>query len=145
MFVRNVLLMLAGMLLGWFLVGAVYFLASKARSAEYLSLTLGSYHFDRDKDYNERNLGIGYERHSGQWSFLTGYYKNSYYKDTVYLMAGYLPLRYENWRAGVVGGLVTGYESPFLAGGVVSYNGRRYGLNIILAPVAIALQVKWKL
>jgi hypothetical protein len=143
MFLRG---FLAGMFALVVAIVAVGMLA-KAFSQQYISTTIGSYHFDRDKDYNERNLGLGYERHSGQWSFLTGYYRNSYYKDTVYLMAGYQPfyLQFGNWRGGIVGGLVTGYDSPFLAGGVVSYNGRRYGLNIILAPVAIALQVKWKL
>jgi hypothetical protein len=82
-----------------------------------------SYHFDRSQDWNEQNYGVGYRHCIGQGlSLQGGYYHNSYYRDTFYLIVQ------REWhlagaiRGGVFAGGVTGYSVPVAAGLMVSAN-----------------------
>lgn len=76
---------------------------------EYINLSLNSYHWDRDRDYNERhvNLGCGNIAGSG-WSFM--YFENSNYDHAALLTKHY------HWRSvwivdlGYELGLVAGYD-----------------------------------
>lgn len=144
MFLRGVLVGWISMLIG---IAAVGILA-KAFSQDYIVSTVTSFHFDRNKDYNEKNLGIGIERRfSEEWSASTGYFRNSFDRDTVYVFAGYTPMRIAGWRTGVVFGAVTGYEnrvSPWVTGLLMRDFGR-VGVNLVVAPAGLALQLKWAL
>jgi hypothetical protein len=83
-----------------------------AHAASYINLGGGSYHFERDLGHNEFNPGIGYEQDWNEnWSLALGYYKNSLRKPTVYGLASYYHWHWESgWRAGLAGGLLTGYR-----------------------------------
>lgn len=73
-----------------------------------IGLHLGTYHFDRSKEYNEVNLGI-YAMCDG---YTAGYYRNSYHRDSFY--AGY------TWEKGpfaLTAGAVTGYRRGIKVGG----------------------------
>jgi len=120
-----------------------------ARCEEYVVMTVRSYHLDRNKGYNEQNWGLGYERKfSDEWSFSSGYYRNSFDRDTLYVFGAYTPWRIAGWRFGSLFGVVTGYDegrvSPWITG-VATKEWGRFGLNVVVAPAAVALQVKWRL
>jgi tetrahydromethanopterin S-methyltransferase subunit B len=143
---RRALLYLAlGFLLGQITLPLVALIAS---AQDYLVTTVTSFHFDRNKDYNEKNLGLGIERRfSETWSASTGYFRNSFNRDTVYVFAGYTPIEVYGWRVGMVGGAVSGYDrriTPWLTGLIMRDFGR-VGVNIVAAPAGLALQLKWAL
>ena len=143
---RILLVFLAGYVVAYL---TIPLLALVVHAQDYLVATVTSFHFDRSKDYNESNFGLGIERrYSDEWAGSVGYFKNSFYRNTVYVFAGYTPYRYGEWRYGVVVGAVTGYEnnvSPWITG-VATRDYGRFGVNIVLAASAMALQVKvkWK-
>ena len=142
---------LRGFLAGMFfvLVGiAAVGMFAKALSQTYLTATLASYHFDRDKPYRESNPGLGIEQklNSG-WSISAGFFRNSFNRHTNYVFAGYTPLHFESWRVGAVMGAVTGYEngvSPWLTG-IATRDYGRIGLNVVFSAAGIALQLKYQL
>lgn len=81
----------------------------------YLAVNLTSYHFNRHKEYNEFNPGLGYEGSYDNWRVLGGVYYNSFKRWTTYLVGGYLPINLqvtENSKVGVgfLLGLATGYQ-----------------------------------
>lgn len=126
---------------------ALPLMALIASAQTFAVATVTSYHFDRSKEYNERNGGIGLERrYSDNWSGSVGYFRNSFNRDTLYLFAGYTPIRYRDWRLGVVFGGVTGYDnrvSPWITG-VATRDFGRFGVNLVFAPAAVALQLKYR-
>ena len=142
---------LRGFLAGMFfvLVGiAAVGMFAKALSQTYLTATLASYHFDRDKPYRESNPGLGIEQklNSG-WSISAGFFRNSFNRHTNYVFAGYTPLQVSDWRVGAVMGAVTGYEngvSPWFTG-IATRDYGRIGLNIVFSTAGVALQVKYRL
>jgi hypothetical protein len=100
------------------------FSASDARAQDRIVLHTVSYHENRDYDYNEVNLGLGYRHQLGNgWSAQAGVYRNSYRKTTAYLIGQ------KEWRvfgdihAGVFAGLASGYNQPVAAGLMASLNG----------------------
>lgn len=115
---------------------------------DYVTLPLASYHLDRRVKHNEINTGIGYEHREGEWIGGMGIYKNSFYRDTVYVFGAYTPWYVAGWNVGVLGGLATGYEEgrlTILPAGLVTREWGRFGVNVLLNPVAIGLQLKWRL
>jgi len=130
------------------LLASVMLAASPVYASDYIVSTVTAYHFDRHKNYNERNFGLGLERqYSDTWAGSVGYYRNSYYRTTYYFFAAYTPLRLGEWRFGAFFGGVTGYEnhpSPWLTG-VATMDYGRIGLNLVLAPSAVALQLKLRI
>ena len=111
----------------------------------YLSATIGSYHFNRDRDYEEHNWGLGIEQHSDRWAVLLGAYRNSYRRGSAYALAAYTPFDVGDWRVGPVAGMVTGYDESgpsLFAGGVMTRTWQTVGVNIIFTTSAVALQVK---
>lgn len=82
-------------------------------SADELELHLTSYHFDEsdDGDFNEFNIGAGYNYKFNTKTYaVIGAFNNSYDKLAVYAGAKWLPIHKKFFKAGVVGGVVTGYE-----------------------------------
>jgi len=143
---RRALLYLA---LGYLLAFVTVPLVAMVVSAQtYAVATITSWHFDRDKKYNESNFGLGIEQRLNQeWSISAGYFRNSFDRHTNYAFVGYTPVEVMGWRTGVVAGAVTGYEdraSPWFTG-VATRDFGSIGVNIVFAASAIALQVKVRL
>jgi len=143
---RRALLYLA---LGYLLAFVTVPLVAMVVSAQtYAVATITSWHFDRDKKYNESNFGLGIEQRLNQeWSISAGYFRNSFDRHTNYAFVGYTPVEVMGWRTGLVMGGVTGYEegvSPWLTG-IATRDFGSIGLNIVFAPAGIAIQVKVRL
>lgn len=67
-----------------------------------------SYHFDRSKDFNEQNPGLGYMSEGG---LLGGMYRNSYSKPSVYAGKQFSTPINGLLSAGLTVGGVTGYPA----------------------------------
>ena len=133
--------------LAWAVIG-VYMCTQSARADNYVAITTTSYHFNQGKDYNANNFGLGVERrYSDTWRGHAGFYRNSLDRTTVYGLASYTPYSLGEWRVGGATGLGTGYNSRFigvLAGGFAIREWKTFGVNIIVHPAAVALQIKVK-
>ena len=144
MFVRGVIAGIAFVLAVIVAIG----MFGAAFSQTFLTATIASYHFDRDKEYRESNPGLGLEhRFSDTWSVSAGFFRNSFNRHTNYVFAGYTPLQFDSWRVGAVMGGVTGYENgvaPWLTG-IATRDYGRIGLNIVFSTAGIALQVRYQL
>lgn len=145
----------AGFLSCALLVVAVLIGIHESKADSWVTATVRSYHMERGKGYEEQNYGLGYERSLfGNWRYSVGVYRNSERRDSAYGAGVYCPpyLQSANWRVCAMAGLVTGYESGIapLAGGALSYEGKTWGLNLLMVPSAkgditkgvIALQLK---
>lgn len=69
--------------------------------------------------WNENNQGFGLRyQHSQDVGGQVGFFKNSYYKTTTYLLAQYTPLHIKNTSTGVFFGYASGYNLtlPLAAG-----------------------------
>src|SRR3990167_5006422 len=76
-----------------------------AYADDYIAITTTSYHFNREKDYNEKNFGIGAERsYAADWRGHAGAYRNSLDRATIYALASYTPSRLGKWQVGGAGG-----------------------------------------
>jgi hypothetical protein len=93
-------------------------MSTMAHAGDMISVGGGAYHFDRDKDFNETNYGLGYERDWNKdltWS--VGVYKNSIRRATFYGLLNYYPFDLgAGFRAGVSGGLMSGYHHSAIIG-----------------------------
>lgn len=99
-------------------VAALALAAGSAGAAELMSVGGASYHFERDLGHNEFNYGLGYERDvRDDLSWSAGVYKNSIRRATFYGLLNWYPFDMgAGFRAGVSGGLMTGYhKSPVIA------------------------------
>lgn len=139
---RAVLYIALGYVLAFVTVPLVSLMAA---AQTYAVATLASYHFDRKKDYNENNFGLGIEhRFSDAWAMSAGFFRNSFDRHTNYVFAGYTPIQYAGWRVGAVVGGVTGYSEgvdPWLTG-IATRDFGRVGLNLVFSPAGVALQIK---
>ncbi|NSL55438.1 hypothetical protein [Uliginosibacterium aquaticum] len=102
----------------WVALLAASGFAMPAGAAEFISVGGFSYHFERDLGHNEFNYGLGYERDvNEEWTWSAGVYKNSLRRASFYGLANWYPLNLgAGFRAGLTGGLMTGYhESPVIA------------------------------
>jgi hypothetical protein len=109
-------------------IGAVLIIAAalylpKCAAQTSLVVTLGSRHLGGG-DFCEQNLGLGLEQ-GRESKRIVGFYKNSLCRTSVYAGMTYQPLQFANWRLGVVGIGVTGYEDPITlgAGLALTYDG----------------------
>ena len=121
-----------------FLLGMVAMVAIQGKTADWLTSTVRSYHMER-KGYEEQNYGLGVETEVTQRLRLAlGFYRNSERRESVYGAAVYCPLylRSANWRLCGMGGGVTGYNDTVapLAGAVISYEAKEWGVNVLLLP-----------
>ena len=135
------------------LVVAVLVLIHETRASDWAVGTVGSRHLGGG-NFCETNPGVGVER-GEEVRTLIGVYRNSLCdRWSVYLGKSWLPLRYADWRLGVAGMAITGYESPITLGAaaVLSYEREKHGFNIVWFPDSsgnlmkgvIALQIKKK-
>lgn len=125
-----------------------------------LWLNVGGFsrHFNRQAGHNENNLGLGLEyRTSEELSFMAGSYHNSVRKNTTYAAVNWQPLSMGSFKLGAAVGLMNGYPAMnrggtfFAALPMVTYEGRRFGVNLGLIPSmkdvdgAVILQFKVRL
>lgn len=126
----------------------------EARSETWAVLTLTSYHADRKANYNERNLGAGIESGSKTLRIAVGGYHNSVREHSYYAALSYTPFVVGEWHFGVLAGGVNGYPNVRhgatipLAAPIMSWEGERFGVNILGIPQkdygVVGLQVKIK-
>ena len=112
-------------------------------STSQLWLNVGGFsrHFDRNRGFNEHNLGLGIEyRTSPSLSYMAGSYYNSVRKNTTYAAVNWQPWSVGSLKVGAAIGLMNGYPAMNSGGHffavlpVVSYEGRRFGVNLGLIP-----------
>ena len=123
------------------------FTPPRARAAEgdwWGVATLTSYHYDRSKDHNEKNLGVGFEYHGKSVGWAGGFYKNSTYKTSVYAgpVFNFANAGQAKFNLCLCG--VTGYEDAvqFTPLPTIAFEGKEWGVNIGVMPVMVGLQVK---
>jgi hypothetical protein len=113
--------------------------AIQGKTADWLTATVRSHHMERGKGYEEQNYGFGIETDVSQRIRLAlGFYRNSERRDSLYGAAVWCPpyLQYGNWRGCGMAGGATGYNDTVapLAGFVLSWEGREWGVNILALP-----------
>ena len=127
---------------------------SKAHADTWLSATVASYHGNRDRGYNERNYGLGFEHdRSATTRWAAGFYENSHYRTTVYGGLLWLPVQAGPFRFGVLGSVATGYTHAVTVVPLptIAVESRHFGANIGIVPSlhrsigVIGLQLKAKL
>lgn len=124
----------------------------------WLNAGFATYHFQRDKDLNGSNPGLGVEyRYSADASLTAGRFYNSDREYSSYAGIYYQPFRLGPFRLGAVAGAFNGY--PKMRGGgwfpalipAVSLEYRRVGFNLGIVPTykdrlygGLSFQVKLK-
>ena len=89
--------------------------ASFSSKADYINIGGVSYHHKPNGIYNQTNYGAGYEfKFKDEVNLMAGWYKNSLYKDSYYIMARYTP---DNF----FGGDVLGGKINYMIGGISGY------------------------
>jgi hypothetical protein len=79
----------------------------------WYNVTVASKHVNTDVEHNERNWGIGIERRFMGRNWEIGAYKNSYYRNTSYVMTDLTQIAVsDRLRLRFNAGLVTGYRYP---------------------------------
>ncbi|MEQ1917379.1 MAG: hypothetical protein ABL856_11695 [Gallionella sp.] len=127
----------------------------------WINVGAHSEHFGKKegaRDFNEDNLGLGFEyRTSNTYTYTLGYYNNSLDHPTHYAGVFYQPLQWGYARFGAVVGLMDGYPDMnngnyFLAAmPAVSVEYKQVGVNLLFIPPlpqivsAVAIQFKFKL
>jgi hypothetical protein len=113
---------------------------SGAESAVWFNVGALSYHPNRDKQYNERNVGFGMEyQFNARHALAAGRYKNSYYETSNFAYYAWTPLEFTNANLGIL--RVPSVRIGVLAGAVDGYR-RNSGR---LAPVALPIaMLEWR-
>lgn len=102
--------------------------------------TIASYHANRDVKHNEQNWGIGIEREAtSTWRWAAGGYRNSYWRDSLYMGGFWMPEQYGHWKFGALIALATGYDrviGPFTFYMIptVMYETKTWGANLAVLP-----------
>lgn len=106
-----------------------------AAFAQQLSLQFHgtSYHVSERK-FNDNNVGLGLRLDGQDFGAQLGVYNNSNYRDTAYLIWHWQPLQASFIKAGVFAGVVTGYDVPMVAGGIVTYDFGRLTATMRVIP-----------
>ncbi len=123
----------------------------------WLNPGMFSYHFDRERSFNSRNVGFGVEyRFSSVASFTMGTYNNSYHESSNYIGAYWQPIVLGPFKFGAVAGGFNGYSKTNDGGWfpaivpALTYEGDRFGVNFLFVPsipdkVAGSISVQFKL
>lgn len=123
----------------------------------WLNPGMFSYHFDRERSFNSRNIGFGAEyRFSSVASFTMGTYNNSYEESSKYIGAYWQPILMGPFKFGLVAGGFNGYSKTNDGGWfpaifpALTYEGDRFGINLLIVPsipdrIAGSLSVQFKL
>ncbi len=126
------------------------------KSELWLNPGMLSYHFDRERSFNSRNVGFGAEyRYSTVASVTLGTYRNSYHESSNYIGAYWQPIQLGVFKFGAVAGVFNGYSKTNDGGWfpalipALTYEGERFGVNLLLVPsipekVAGSLSVQFK-
>jgi hypothetical protein len=123
---------------------------AQADERDWVSVTLASYHAERDRGYNEINYGAGIESALpwDKWRVAGGFYRNSYYRTTWYALGVREIWTAGRWKLGVALGGATGYTRGrinLVAAPIAAWEGDRYGITVFpLTPKVIGLQVKMR-
>jgi hypothetical protein len=149
------LTLLAG---GWLSLSCAGAVAQERSPQIWLNAGLLSYHFDRSKNYNETNLGLGAEALlAPDHAVMAGFYKNSEREHSRYLGYQWRPLHWQpggvRVSAGVGISAIDGYPTMsnrgwFLAPmPMLAIEGEKLGANLIIVPNvkhggAVAVQLK---
>jgi len=100
-----------------------------------------SYHWDKDKNLNNSNWGVGVEYVlNNQWSLTAGTFNNSDRERSNYLGAYYMPFEWQGFKFGAAVGAFNGYPH-YKDGGwfpalipTVAYERDYWGLNVGVVP-----------
>ena len=119
-----------------------------------LDTTLWSWHTQAwaRQQLNQRNFGLGLTVPSPSiphLSYIGGAYRNSYDRTSIYGGVLYTPLTWRSaglhWRAGLVGGLISGYSSseepdrPLMAALALSaQTASGWGVRVLFCPAGLA-------
>jgi len=131
--------------------------AAHAETVTFLTASLASYHFERQKGYCETNPGVGIEHGNEDLRFVAGTYHNSLCLPSDYIGVSWSFLKLGNVRLGMAGLAITGYqknkrgtEAIYALLPVVAYEGKKWGANVIVIPPyddfqgCLGFQVKWR-
>ena len=125
-----------------------------ARAETVVTTGWVSKHYGGDREYNERNIGIGVQRQVAEsWSVTAGVYENSISRTSFYVGAAWTPISLGPVRLGAFGGLATGYDDavvPF-AGPLAELRlGRLMVQGVVIPPVGekspatvLAIRLGW--
>lgn len=130
----------------------------KSSSSLWLNPGLYSYHFDRNRDFNSNNVGLGAEYQISTITSITaGFYRNSYYQSSSYIGAYWQPIGIGPMKLGVVSGLFNGYSNTNNGGWfpavlpALTVEGDLFGCNLLFIPTvpnriagSVSLQLKIK-
>ena len=115
----------------------------------WVVLTIASQHIE-SQGMNQSNPGIGVEANG----YIAGIYRNSDYRNSVYVGRDWLPIVDGHLHAGLAYGAITGYRmavAPLVAGRITYENGN-FGVNLNVMPdpfwikhSALGLQLKWRM
>lgn len=158
---RSLLLALA-LLLAGFAASAARADEAPAPAAEQSEIWINvggfSRHFNRDRDFNEKNFGFGIEwRRSPELAVMAGVYDNSLGRSSQYAAVNWQPWQIGPVKLGAAIGLLNGYPAIerggtfFAALPMASIEGRRFGINLGLIPSmknvdgAVLLQFKLRI
>lgn len=103
----------------------------------YMTVPFASYHFNRNQQHCEKNLGLGVEyATSDTFRYIAGGYKNSLCAASLYGGGVWTPWSPASFiKFGLVGAGVTGYEKPAaLVAPLVKLHERNNELNLIILP-----------
>lgn len=136
----------------------IRWIPSTQKSELWLNPGLVSYHFDRNRNFNSVNYGLGIEyKISTVTAFTIGSYRNSYYQQSSYVGAYWQPVALGPLHAGVVAGAFNGYSNTNNGGWfpavlpAISLEGDFVGFNLLIIPTipnrisgSLSLQMKIK-
>jgi hypothetical protein len=115
--------------------------AHEPKSELWLNPGMFSYHFDRERTFNSRNIGFGAEyRFSSVASFTIGTFSNSYHESSKYIGAYWQPIQLGLFKLGAVAGGFNGYSKTNDGGWfpaiipALTYEGDRFGVNLLMVP-----------
>lgn len=121
-----------------FIVGFLgYEIFKQAHAQTYVTMSVASYHLDRETPRNERNWGLGFEQEVARdMRFAAGMYRNSSRIDSTYLGVSWTPWHAGDFKFGGFLGGFTGYAIDAKYGllPVVTYERGKWGANLTLAP-----------
>jgi hypothetical protein len=118
-----------------------------------------SHHFDKSKNLNDNNRGVGVEASiNNTYSLTAGVFKNSDSETSHYIGAYVMPFQRGAFKAGAAVGALDGYpkmrEGGWFAAVVptMAIEGRRLGLNVFVIPKigdrvssALSFQLKYNI
>ena len=114
---------------------------SEVLSRLWLNPGFYSWHWDRDKNLNNENWGLGAEYAlNDQWSLTAGTFRNSDRERSNYVGAYFMPFEWQGLKFGAAFGAFDGYphykDGGWFPGVIptVAYESRYWGLNVGIIP-----------